>query len=156
MEARDPVLKVRIGERLCALPLAEVQEVFRPLPMQQLAHAPFGVAGLTIVRGEPVPVLDLGPALSGAPSPVGRFVSMKAGGRTLVLAVSEVLGVARPKHGELSSLAPLTRALAPEAITALGQVDQELLAVLSAAHLLSGEAWQHVHHQVPHEVQDDR
>ena len=50
---------VQAGLHLCALPLGAVIETLRPLPLRPLAGAPAGVLGVAVVRGSPVPVIDL-------------------------------------------------------------------------------------------------
>ena len=47
---------------LAALPLEHVVETMRPLPVEPLGDAPRFILGLSIVRGEPIPVVDVGAA----------------------------------------------------------------------------------------------
>lgn len=136
------LLLVRIGGRLCGLRLGDVAEVFRPLPIESLSRAPFGVLGIALVRGRPAPVLDFSPALQRAPTPPTRFVSMRAGERTLVLAVQQVAGITRFDESQFERTPPIVDAFAPEAVEALGRVDDEVLTLFSASKLLSEEAWE--------------
>src|SRR5579864_4751234 len=70
-----PTLFVRAGAHMCALALSNVAEIMRPLPIAPLAGAPEIVRGLSVIRGAPVPVVDLGRLLgSEAQSPSTRFV----------------------------------------------------------------------------------
>jgi len=87
-------LLVRAGTLTCALPLSHVVETMRPLPIEPLANAPAFVRGLSIIRGAPVPVVDLG-ALLNTPSsrPPPRFVTVRAGERRVALAVDGILGL---------------------------------------------------------------
>src|SRR5688572_15607941 len=48
----------RVSTRVCALPLDAVVETMRPLVVEPVAGAPGFVSGLSIVRGEPIPVVD--------------------------------------------------------------------------------------------------
>ncbi|MDR7276250.1 chemotaxis protein CheW [Catenuloplanes atrovinosus] len=88
----------RVGTMLCALPLGEVVELMRPLPIQPLAGSPHYVRGVSVVRGTAVPVLDLGRLLGDFDTAAERFISTKAGG---VLAIGAVVGVrdVRPEPG---------------------------------------------------------
>ncbi len=61
----DLVLLCRVRSWFCALPVVHVEETMRPLPIGPLAGAPDFVAGLSIIRGRPTPVVDTG-ALLGA------------------------------------------------------------------------------------------
>ncbi len=132
------MLLVRVTDRLCALPIAQVCEVMRPLPIHRFVHAPDGVAGLAVVRGMSIPVVDLSLLTSSAASSAGsaRFVTIRVDQRLIALAVSEVVGVRAIDRATLSSLPPLLDGGKDEAITALGVRDKQLLLVLDAARLL--------------------
>ena len=137
----DTVLLVRAGGRLCALPIASVVETMRPLPVAPLPGAPPPVLGVAIVRGEPVPVVDLGALVAGAPQPgeVARFVTVRAGGRTAALAVSAVAGVARLDPSGARDV-PLVRDACAGALESLRARDGDLVLVVGAARLVPDEA----------------
>jgi purine-binding chemotaxis protein CheW len=62
-------LVLRLGERLMALPLRSVQEVFRMVaPAAQLPRAPRTCLGLVDVRGQLVPIFDVGARLGLTPN----------------------------------------------------------------------------------------
>lgn len=88
----------RAGTMLCALPLGDIVEIMRPLPIQPLAGSPHYVRGVSVVRGVAEPVLDLGRLLGDFDTAAERFITTKAGG---VLAIGAVLGVrdVRPEDG---------------------------------------------------------
>lgn len=136
----EQVLLVRAGGRACGLPIASVGETMRPLPVRSVAGTPPFVRGVAIVRGEPVPVLDLGVLLTGAPeeNPT-RFVVVRAGGRHAALAVAAVLGVAR-LDGATPGALPLVRDACGGALESLRALDGDLLVVLGAARLVPEEA----------------
>jgi purine-binding chemotaxis protein CheW len=138
-----PALLVRAGSRVCALPLGSVNETMRPLPVEAVRGAPPLVLGLAIVRGTPVPVVDLA-ALIGADEPgeATRFVSLRAGARTVVLAVQSVVGVRELDAGDLQQVAPLLGPAVVEVVQAVGALDRELLMVLDAGRTLSEALWQ--------------
>lgn len=88
------VLVVRAGRRACALPLGDIRETMRPLPVEKVAGLPEYVRGMAVIRGEPTPVVDLGAILDGVPSAdCRRFVTLRCGDRTVALAVGEVCGL---------------------------------------------------------------
>jgi purine-binding chemotaxis protein CheW len=135
------VLVVRAGERLCALPVSAVGETMRPLPVAPIAGAPPYVLGVAIVRGEPVPVVDLA-ALVGGGATAGaatRFVSVRSGGRVAALAVAEVLGVTS-LGPEGARNAPLLADACGGTLVALRARDEDLLLVLGAGRLVPPEA----------------
>ncbi|MEW6283215.1 MAG: chemotaxis protein CheW [Candidatus Eremiobacterota bacterium] len=128
-------LLCRAGRVLCALPLQHVRETMRPLPVEALAGTPEFVRGISILRGLPTPVVDLGVLLGGAalPSP-SRWVTMKPQDRQVALCCDEVLGV-RPLV-RLDSLPPLLRDARPDLIERLGTLDEHLLLILRGASLI--------------------
>lgn len=126
----------RIETRLCALPLVHVLEVMRPLPLERIEGAPHFVLGLAVIRGEPLPVVDVAALLSGVPSPkVSRFVAVRVGDRHVALAVAEVLGTRTIERQLLGQTPPLLSQAAP-GVEALGTLDGALLATLDSARVL--------------------
>ncbi len=62
-------LLVETGEYLCALPINQVRQVVRALPVHPLAGASPELLGLAEFMGEPIPVLDLGRLVGAPPAP---------------------------------------------------------------------------------------
>jgi len=140
--APAPVLFVRAGGHMCAMALSNVVEIMRPLPIEPLAGAPAIVRGLSIIRGAPVPVVDLGGLLgSEVESPSTRFVMIRDGERMVALSVDAVLGIRAVASSQLSGLPPLLRDAHAERVHAIGALDAELFLVLNAAHLVPDEIW---------------
>lgn len=138
MNGVTALLVFRTGATLGALPVEHVVETMRPLALTAIASAPVYVAGAAVVRGEAVPVIDLARLVTGTTAPVARWVSVRSGARSAVLAVSEVVGVRRAG----ASHAPaLVGGVATSVLDALGVLDRELLVVLTAARLVTEEAW---------------
>ena len=139
---RGRAVLCRVGERRCALPIEQVVETLRPLPIDEVRGAPSFVLGVTLLRGAPVPVVDaarlLGVVASGAPT---RFVAVRVGERRVVLAVDEVLGIGEVPAALRAELPPLVASIDAAAIAALASADGELLHVLEAARLVPDGAW---------------
>jgi chemotaxis signal transduction protein len=115
---RPKALFVTAGSRTCCVPLAHV------------------------IRGAPVPVVDLARAM-GAPDtpatkPASRFVSLRVGGRTVALLVEAVVGV-RELDVSPTDLPPLLGRA--EMIESIGALDAQLLVVLRAMRVLSTDTW---------------
>ena len=72
-------LVVRVCTRLCAVPLAHVVETMRPLPVERIAGMPSFVRGVSIIRGVPTPVVDLGVVLGTPGEAAERFVTLRLG-----------------------------------------------------------------------------
>lgn len=148
MAGRLPVcdfLISRIGSSAVAIPLQHVRETLRPLPVTQFPGMPPFLLGLAILRGIPVPIIDLGRLLGSNASPrtsqPGRFVSLRVGNRTLGLAVDAVVGVRTLPASVLADVPPLLREIGSSHLSLIGALDAELLILLEASRLIPESAW---------------
>jgi purine-binding chemotaxis protein CheW len=131
----------RVGPVLCALPIVHVVETMRPLAVDGLPGMPSYVAGVTIVRGGPVPVVVAGRLFGAEESAPERLVVMRAGPRKIGLAVDDVLGVRSFAGDLLQRLPPLFGAEAGEAVSGIGTLDGDLMVVLQAARMVPDEVF---------------
>lgn len=134
-------LIVLAGDQPCALPLSAVGECLRPLPVRKLADVPAYVRGLSTIRGEAVPVLDLGLLVAGRSAEPTRFVTVRSAHGPVALAVTAVEGVARLGAGAFESLPPAVSGAASGALSGLAVRDGEVLALLAALKLVPEELW---------------
>jgi purine-binding chemotaxis protein CheW len=139
-------LLCRVGSRSLAIPLAGVQETMRPLPVDPLPGLPDFVSGIAQIRGAVVPVVALGELLGLPDTPVSRYVTVSVStddtdGRTLALAVEEVIGVRHLDDGAPLERPPLLDQVEPELVAGIATLDRELLLVLGELRLLSDEDW---------------
>ena len=142
-ESSRDVLLVRAGARVCALPIADVAETMRPLRTAPLSGTPAFVAGAAIARGVASPVVNLDALLGGSGGPGGadaRYVRLRCGGRSALLAVDAVLGVSRLAIRE-GDAPPLLAGAAGGVVESLGALDGALLLVLRASRLVPEEAF---------------
>jgi purine-binding chemotaxis protein CheW len=137
-----PALILHSSFSRCALPLACVVETMRPLPVHPLANVPAYVCGASIIRGEPVPVVDLARLLDASETTIGRFVVVRVDDRHVALGVEAVVGVRDLEAARLASLPPLLHAAHPGLVSALGTADGRLLVVLNSAWMLHEEVWE--------------
>lgn len=141
-------LVCRVGATVCGLPLEHVRETMRPLPLRVLGHMPSFVSGLSMIRGEPTPVLDarrlLGSSADAAP---GRYVTFTLGDRRAALAVDAVLGVRVIAAEALQVLPPIMGEADNRHVAALAALDAELLVVLQHAQLVPEQLWQRLEHE---------
>ena len=131
------VLLVEIGSRLAGIPIRDVIEVMRPLPVERVESAPPFLSGLAVVRGIATPVVDLR-LLLGAPAdvPPARWVSARLEERRVVLSVDGVVGMRTLPAEALGRLPGLLEG-ASAAAASLGVLDRQLLVMLQASrHLL--------------------
>jgi purine-binding chemotaxis protein CheW len=132
----------RVGSRVCAIAAAHVSETMRPLPVEPFANMPSFVLGVSIVRGAPVPVVDLARLLGVTDGRApGRFLCMRVGVRRAALAVDAVLGVRTLDLDALGQLSPLLGEAGAGAVEAIGALDSELLLLLRDARLVPDSVW---------------
>ncbi|MEK6607746.1 MAG: chemotaxis protein CheW [Myxococcota bacterium] len=97
-------LVCQIGEKRFSIDLRQVREVVAAGPLTPVPTAPPEIRGVTQVRGQILPVVDLGAALRGsAASPVAaaRLVDVEAAGVRLLLDVGVALDVTEAGDGGL-------------------------------------------------------
>ncbi|PPT94812.1 chemotaxis protein CheW [Xanthomonas arboricola] len=86
-------LRLRCGEQTYALELLKVQEVVLPVPLLPLRGTASAMLGIMNLRGQVVPVIDLGIHLGSAPVDMDlhtRVVVLEENGETMGLRVSAV------------------------------------------------------------------
>jgi purine-binding chemotaxis protein CheW len=135
-------LLCRVGPRLCALPLENVVENLRPLPIKPLADAPRFVLGLCMIRGAPVPVVDIASLFGERATEPQRMVTLGAEGRLVALVVESVLGVRSLGPDSFNALPPLLRDACGEVVSAGGTLDAELVLFLRAARIVPDAVWE--------------
>jgi purine-binding chemotaxis protein CheW len=146
------LLVCQIGKRVCALPADRVGETMRPLPITPIPDAPLHVLGMTVVRGEPMPVLDLCRLLGEVPTTASRFVTISAADRkageaveapsnagfaTVVLAVDQVEGIRRLPRTSLHRMPTMLQGQMPLLVSAVSPQDTALMLVLDSVRLLA-------------------
>lgn len=134
-------LLVRVQDNCrVALPLHCLLEVTRPLPVKTLAGAPAFVQGLVIVRGSPVPLIDLAAILGiDGGGEATRFVILCVGERSVAVAVESVSGICDLHEKTLQQAPPLLRDAPGELVEAIGALDGELLLALKVVRLLPAD-----------------
>jgi purine-binding chemotaxis protein CheW len=137
------VLLVRTDRRTCALALEHVVEIMRPLPAEPVRGMPPFLRGIAILRGVPVPVVDLGSLLGMTDtSEPRRFVLLRMASRLGAIAVGAVLGVRELDAGLVHRLPPLLQDVDSQVVTAVSVHDEHLLLVLEAMRLIPEEVWE--------------
>jgi len=136
-------LIVTVGTRACAIPLQYVAETMRPLAIEPISGTPEFVRGVSVIRGAPIPVVDLKMLLENGEnnSAGGRFVTLKVGERRIALAVDGVVGLRKLDSAQIGELPPLLRDVGADLIEAIGTSDAQLLIVLRATRLVPNDVW---------------
>lgn len=137
----NAVLLVRSAHISFALPLDQVIETMRPLPVQPLSDMPESVRGVSVIRGESVPVIDVACLLGGESREPTRYITVRAGGRTVAFAVDGSVSLATFLPADWGELPPLLREMRTEIIQRIGVVDRELSILLSTLRVVPDAVW---------------
>ncbi|HEY3973655.1 MAG TPA: chemotaxis protein CheW [Candidatus Sulfotelmatobacter sp.] len=136
-------LTIRVGARICAVPLSDVVEIMRPLPVEPWTGPTDVVQGLSVIRGAPVPVVDLGRLLGASDKSLStRLVAIRVGARRVALAVDSVLGIREFAPVLRSQMPPLLLDTRTDLVEAVGALDTELFTVLKTCRIVPAKVWE--------------
>lgn len=144
MTETDRALLCHVGDLLCALPLEHVAETMRPLQIEAMPGTPDFVAGMSIVRGQPIPIIELAPLFEAEPGAAARLVIVRSGDRRIGLLVDDVVGVRPIAPSVFRRLPALLRDASRHAVAEIGALDGELMVALSAARVVPEEVFREV------------
>lgn len=126
-----------IGPQRFILPVADVIETMRPLPIQAVAGAPSLVLGVALIRGVPVAVVHTALLFGYESRRYTRLVIVRAGASMIALAVEAVFAVATIETRALQQMPPLIGS--DSAVVAVASRDQNLVFLLNAARIVPEE-----------------
>jgi purine-binding chemotaxis protein CheW len=134
-------ITVHVAGALYGLPVQDVQEVMTPRALTRVFHAPPALAGITSLRGEVLPVLDLGVLLgvsesASAEEPCIVVVREAAGARRRAGLLADALAGQRELPREGLSPAPVTLGELARALVQGVIKDPPPCSVLSVVHVL--------------------
>lgn len=132
------LLLFEVRPYVCALPVGQVVETMRPLPVKPWPEAPEHVLGVSRIRGLPTPVVDAGSLLDTDGGDPTRFVILRVADRQVALAVGSVLGVEEVREDLLQPVPPLVQHPRSGAIAAIAIADSGLWLVLEQLRLVTG------------------
>jgi len=115
----------------------------RPLAVEPISGVPSFVRGVSIIRGIPTPVVDLGAVLGSPSDRTERFVTLRVGDKQVALSVDAVFGV-RDLDTILTirELPPLLQRASKGVVETIGTLDDQVLMVLQTGWELPDEVWQ--------------
>lgn len=128
-------LLCRTGSHAFALPISDVVETLRVLPIERLAEAPPFVRGLCLIRGVAVVILDTGVLFGDQALTYRRIVTARVGGRTIGFLAETVVGIRAIPADALARLPPLLSEI--QAIGTIANLDDELVFFLQTARAIS-------------------
>ncbi|WP_143703843.1 MULTISPECIES: chemotaxis protein CheW [Luteimonas] len=134
-------LRLRCGDQVYGVELLKIREVVLPTPLLPLRGAVPSVAGIMNLRGQVVPVIDLGVQLGEPPigeSATTRVVVLEEGGDVLGLRVTAIEDVVLVADADVEGTH--TSRLAPvggHRIRGIARLNGAVMLLLDAARLLS-------------------
>lgn len=132
-----PVLQVALGDEDFAIPLAQVRRIAEYCPAEPLRDSEHGlVTGAVTVDGNVMPVIELGSALRAGGGNTGAWVIVGEEGREWAIAVREAKQILEIPGRAIEEIS----ARADGFVTAVANVDNRLLSLLTMAPLLRGDA----------------
>lgn len=136
------ILLCQAGSISCGLRLESVSETMRPLPIEPIHGMPEFVSGLSVVRGAPVPVVDLAVLLGArGQAQKGRFVVVGLDARRVALSVADVIGIRTLDAHSLAALPSLLGDARTDFVSAISSLDAQLLLVLESARIVPESVW---------------
>lgn len=134
-------LRLRCGDQAYAIELLKIREVVLPSPLLAMRGAAPCLAGVMNLRGQVVPVVDLGLQLGGAAvieTPATRIVVLEDNGEVLGLRVTSVEDVVLVGDGQIEGTH--TSRLAPvgdHRIRGIARLGGAVMLLLDAARLMA-------------------
>jgi chemotaxis signal transduction protein len=131
-------LSLSIGDRVCAVPLADVDRIHAPRPSVRLpANVAPGIDGAVEVGGRVIPLTE-GRRFLSLPigeRPAGAHVVLRHGGERRVLAVDAVHRVVTIAEHDILSAGD-----SGQPVAAIGRIGERSIVILSAAQVMAGES----------------
>lgn len=136
------VLLCRVGSLVCAFPLEHVVETMRAQPLEAFAGMPAFVSGVSIIRGGPVPVVDLATLLGEEHAATrDKLVTIRVDDRRVALAVESVLAIRTLPSQSIAGLPPLLGRATSEVVSAVSTLDSQLLVIIETGRVVPSSAW---------------
>ena len=143
LDERVELLVFSLGSESYALPVPTLREIVRPPPLSPVPRAEPAILGVTMLRGEVVPVYDPRPRLGlsdrPVPSPQSRVIIAEGGRGALGLWVDSVRQVVRLPASQLEA-PPRGVGGEPGVLVSLGRMGGLLFGVLDLAVLVRADA----------------
>lgn len=130
----ETFLIVEAGAFRCALALLQVREIMRPLPVKSAAGLSPVVLGVSVIRGEALPVVSLARLLRQPDAEESRFVVLRTPGRDCALSVGAVHGIAGIDPSEWRQMPKLLSRV--DSAAQILADDEDLMVSLSMARLV--------------------
>lgn len=142
-------LAAKIGNKICAINALEVQEVFRPLPIEEFSSFPSFVLGLSIIRGIQTPVVRLSLIIEGDKNISYKgnkkiWILIKNVEKRIAIEVDSIVGIFELPYESFQSVPTLLEHAYSDSITACGILDNQLLLLLQTTRFIPEDVWEKI------------
>jgi purine-binding chemotaxis protein CheW len=128
----------RLGDESYGVDIHAVREIIRMQPITAVPNAPAFIEGVTNLRGQICPVMDLRRRLAiEAPAPTAdsRIVVVQVEGDDVGMMVDDVTEVLRIDNERISPAAALVSTREARLVASIANLDERLIIILDLAHL---------------------
>ncbi len=143
--ASKELLTFYLGEALCGLDIAQVEELNRPLMMTPVPQAPPYVLGLVNLRGKIVTVLDLGKKVGLEPTVLttaSRTIVVHHAGEHIGLMVDRVAEVTAVDLEDVADVPANLKGAPSQFFEGVLKTDQGLIGILNLARVFQRDIGQ--------------
>ena len=136
------LLTFHLGEAICGLDIAMVEELNRPLEMTPVPQAPPYVLGLVNLRGKIITVLDLGNKIgleSASRTDASRIIFVHSANENLGLMVDQVTEVAEVNQNQVSLPPANLKGVSSRFFEGVLKTDRGLIGILEISEVLKVE-----------------
>ncbi len=133
---------VLLGEERYAIPMERIQEFIASRPLTRIPNAPAFIRGLINLRGQVLPMIDLGMKLGLPPLKDSKFdiiLIVEVDGRRLGLKVSGVTELLDIEEESIQETPDFSSRIQTAFVRGICHIEEELVILLDIDHLLSRE-----------------
>ena len=134
------VVVFNLGEEIYAVPVTRVQEIVRLQPITIIPRAPEYVLGMTNLRGQVIPVIDLVKRLGLGQvqqTKASRIMVAELPGQMVGMMVDNVISVAQLPRSKIEPPPPVVRSVDSQFIEGLSHYQDNLLILLDLDKVLT-------------------
>jgi purine-binding chemotaxis protein CheW len=137
------LLTFHLGEALCGLDIARVEELNRPIEMTPVPQSPSYVLGLVNLRGKIITVMDLGIKIgleSVTKTDDSRIIFVNSANENLGLMVDRVTEVAEVNEDQVSTPPANLKGVSSRFFQGVLKTDRGLIGILELSEVLKVES----------------
>jgi purine-binding chemotaxis protein CheW len=123
----------QMGNEYYGLPISQVKEIIKPLPITRFPKSPPYVEGVIDLRGKILPIINLRILFGLQPLPItedSRFVDVQLGNLSIGIIVDSVSEVVRISRQQIEPAPPIVAGVEGKYLTGIARVEDRLILLL--------------------------